>query len=480
MAVFYMDPFTGNDNFTGDAPDKAWRTLMKASAYTFMPGDRLLFRAGGIWQGHLHLKGSGTADAPITVGSYGEGPKPVIDGAGAAGLDANNGVTVLLYNQDYWEISGLEITNDAEEEGERWGIMVRWHDYGTGRHVYIRNCDIHDIRGCLRPRFRGDGIIVVASGSHIRTCYDDVLIEDNTFRNIDRTAIVIWSQWAERGRVNFKMGTGYSLHSTVGPYTPNTNVVVRGNVIDSCAGDGILVQCTKDCLVEYNVASNCNCKNGYRFHDANVPIWPQNSDGFVMQYNEAYDTKSTSDGQGYDIDFECYDTTVQYNYSHDNEGGFMLIMDEVYDTVIRYNISQNDGCAIFDARNEGYAAIYNNTFYMGSEKIFRDGRAKKNGLFANNIFYCKTPAEITEWGGYEFRSNCYYNLTPKAEESDAVVADPGFTAGGTGAVGRDTLKGYTLKADSPCKEKGIVIPDNGGIDFFGDPIGEKPSIGAVQ
>ena len=97
-----------------------------------------------------------------------------------------------------------------------------------------------------------------------------------------------------------------------------------------------------------------------------------------------------------------------------------------------------------------------------------------------NIFYCKTPAEITEWGGYEFRSNCYYNLTPKAEESDAVVADPGFTAGGTGAVGRDTLKGYTLKAESPCKEKGIVIPDNGGIDFFGDPIGEKPSIGAVQ
>ena len=47
MADFYMDPFTGNDNFDGDAPDKAWRTLMKASSYTFMPGDRLLFKAGG-------------------------------------------------------------------------------------------------------------------------------------------------------------------------------------------------------------------------------------------------------------------------------------------------------------------------------------------------------------------------------------------------------------------------------------------------
>ena len=480
MAVFYLDPLTGNDNFSGLSPDHAWRTLYKASNQLLKPGDRLLLRRGGYFQGHLHLKGSGTEEAPIIVDAYGEGPKPIIDGAGAAGLDANNGITVLVYNQDYIEINNLDITNDADEEGERWGIMVRWHDYGVGHHVYVKNCDIHDIRGCLRPRFRGDAIMVIASGSSVRTHYDDVLIENNEIRNIDRTAIVIWSQWAERGRVNFKMGTAYSLHSTVGPYTPNTNVVVRGNIIDSCAGDGILVQCTKDCLVEYNVASNCNCKNGYAFHDANVPIWPQNSDGFVMQYNEAYDTKSTADGQGFDIDFECYDTTVQYNYSHDNEGGFMLIMDEVYDTVIRYNISQNDGCALFDARNDGYAAIYNNTFYMGSDKIFRDGRAKHNGLFANNIFYAKAPAKITEWGGYEFRSNCYYQIEPKDTEEGAVVADPKFVEAGAGGIGRDTLRGYSLQPDSPCKESGMVIEENGGIDFFGDAIGEKPSIGAVQ
>ena len=480
MADFYMDPFTGNDNFDGDAPDKAWRTLMKASSYTFMPGDRLLFKAGGMWCGRLHLKGSGTKEAPIIVDSYGEGPKPIINGAGAEGLEAHNGVTVLLYNQDYWEINNLDITNDADEEGERWGIMVRWHDYGEGRHVYIRNCCIHDIRGCLMPRFRGDGIMVIASGSHIPTKYDDVLVENNSFRNIDRTAIVIWSQWAARGRVNFKMGLSYSLHSTIGPYLPNTNVVVRGNIIDTCAGDGILVQCTKDCLVEYNVASNCNAKNGYAFHDANVPIWPQNSDGFCMQYNEAYDTRSTADGQGYDIDFECYNTTVQYNYSHDNEGGFMLIMDEVYDTVIRYNISQNDGCALFDARNDGNALIYNNTFYMGSDRIFREKRAKGIGLMANNIFYCKEKAEITEWANYGYKSNCYYNLMPREDEEGAVVADPLFVEGGKGGIGRETLRGYALREDSPCREAGIVIPDNGGIDFFGNPVGEHPSIGAVQ
>jgi len=358
--------------------------------------------------------------------------------------------------------------------------MVRWHDYGTGKHVYIRNCHIHDLAGCLRPRFKGDGILVTASGSRIPTSYDDVLVENNTFQNINRTAIIIWSQWSARGRVNFVRAMEYNMHTSVGPFVPCTNVVVRGNIMDTVAGDGILVGNTKDCLVEYNVASNCNCTNGYAFHDANVPIWPQNSDGFVMQYNEAYDTKSTADGQGYDIDFECYDTTVQYNYSHDNEGGFMLIMDEVYDTVIRYNISQNDACALFDARNEGYAAIYNNTFYMGCDKIFRDGKATENGLIANNIFYCPVPSKITTWGGYEYQANCYYNLEPQDKEDNAVVADPLFVAAGAGGIGRDTLTCYALQEGSPCKEAGVVIPDNGGIDFFGNEIGDHPSIGAVQ
>ncbi|WP_458788369.1 hypothetical protein, partial [Vallitalea sediminicola] len=65
------------------------------------------------------------------------------------------------------------------------------------------------------------------------------------------------------------------------------------------------------------------------------------------QYNEAYLTHGTRDGQGFDCDYYSTGTTFQYNYSHDNEGGFMLVCSPKnstinYHSVIRYNISEND------------------------------------------------------------------------------------------------------------------------------------------
>lgn len=479
MADYFVDPYLGNDHFAGTTPAEAWYSLQKANAVVLQPGDRLLFRRGGAWMGRLAPKGSGREGAPITLGAYGEGPKPCFCGGGRHGME--EGMTVLLYNQDYWEIEDLDISNDAPEEGDRWGMVVRWHDYGVGGHVHIRRCDIHDIAGRTKgPRFKGDGLLVVATGCNTPTGYDDILVEECTFVNIRRTALTVWSQWTERGRVYFRGGREYSYHTSVGPWFGNTHVIIRNNFIRDIAGDGILVTTTKGCLVEHNVAENCNNYNGAHYKDANVAIWPQNSDDFIMQYNEAFGTGSTSDGQGYDIDFECYRPIVQYNYSHDNEGGFILVMDEVYDAVIRYNISENDHCALFDARSPFHMQVYNNTFYMGCEEIIRPGRSARNGLFANNIFYSPTGSTPTEWGDYTWKSNCYYGVMPCKEQEDVLSADPLFTDGGHAGRGWEGLSGYIPKADSPCKGAGTVLPDNGGQDIFGTALPEKPSIGAAE
>ncbi len=62
---------------------------------------------------------------------------------------------------------------------------------------------------------------------------------------------------------------------------------------------------------------------------------------------------------------------MQYNYSHDNEGGFMLIMNwyEQTSPTVRYNISQNDKDKIFELARGGAqgTAIYNNTIFSDSE-----------------------------------------------------------------------------------------------------------------
>ena len=74
----------GNDQRAGNSPAQAWQTLEKvqASASQLAPGDRILFRRGDVFYGQLHLKGlNGSEQQPISLGAYGTGDLPVLDGA---------------------------------------------------------------------------------------------------------------------------------------------------------------------------------------------------------------------------------------------------------------------------------------------------------------------------------------------------------------------------------------------------------------
>ena len=83
--TFYISSSFGNDANDGESPEKAWRTLTKIymktfSHDTFQPGDSILLKRGDQWDGQIRLQGNGTAQKPITVGAYGDGPKPLIYG----------------------------------------------------------------------------------------------------------------------------------------------------------------------------------------------------------------------------------------------------------------------------------------------------------------------------------------------------------------------------------------------------------------
>ena len=62
-----------------------------------------------------------------------------------------------------------------------------------------------------------------------------------------------------------------------------------------------------------------------RCRDAAAGIWPWDCDDTIIQFNEVSGMKGTVDGQGFDSDFLCRRSLFQYNYSHNNDGGFMLI-----------------------------------------------------------------------------------------------------------------------------------------------------------
>jgi len=78
--TFYVDSESGNDTFAGTAQSAAWQSLEKINSVELIPGDRVLFRCGGLWRGQLTPQ-SGSNGMPVVYGAYGTGRKPILQGS---------------------------------------------------------------------------------------------------------------------------------------------------------------------------------------------------------------------------------------------------------------------------------------------------------------------------------------------------------------------------------------------------------------
>lgn len=86
--TFYVDCQSGSDSRDGQSPETAWQSIAKANTAPLQPGDSLRFATGCRWTGRaLTAKWFGTETNKIIIGSYGDGPRPVIqDASGIANV----------------------------------------------------------------------------------------------------------------------------------------------------------------------------------------------------------------------------------------------------------------------------------------------------------------------------------------------------------------------------------------------------------
>jgi len=216
-----------------------------------------------------------------------------------------------------------------------------------------------------------------------------------------------------------------------------TGVYVAGNYIDTTGRNNVIARVSKDAIYAHNILANSSRKS------TGHSIFCFDTDGMKIQYNEAYGNvgEEDMDRGGFDADYNCVNTFIQYNYSHDNMWFCGIMKKPNQNVVIRYNISQNDRKGIYfygfeRSRDAKDIHIYNNTHFVRrglTVQVFPQGRTPINSTFENNVFYFE--GEGT-WGknasgrNTTFRNNLYFNITPHRSETSPVVGDPLFTKAG--------------------------------------------------
>ena len=455
--AYFVDSAHGRDSADGRSAGRAWRSLDRVNAGTFGPGDRILLRAGSHWAGFLSPGGSGAAGRPVTLTRYGAGPKPAIDAQG------KSLATFYLYNGEYWDVSGLDIANRAPVRLPHLaGVQVSLENFGVAHDIRLRALDVHDVFGSnVKDAGGGNGISCTSGGDKTKTRYDGLTIENCRLARTDRNGITLSAYYPR-------------------PAWPlSTRVVIRGNTLTDIGGDGIVPIGCLGCLIEHNTLRG----GRMRALDYAAGIWPWSCDNTVVQFNEVSGMKGTMDGEGYDSDYNCRHTLFQYNYSHDNDGGFMLICDDGGQnppwnignegTVIRYNVSANDGLHTFNISGPCLnTLVYNNTFYLGDAADIPlvasgnwGGRWPADTRFFNNVFYAAGKARF-DFGGMTqvlFDHNAYWGaLTNRPADAHAVTADPRLADPGSSSV-----RAYAPRPGSPLLGAGLSIPGSGGRDFLG-------------
>jgi len=479
---YYLDCAAGADVHDGRSPETAWRNVSKVSGTVFSPGDSILLKRGTRCAGTLAPQGSGEPDAPITIGAWGEGPLPVVDGTGGE-------AAVRLFNQHHWHVESIETLG-----GDPYGIFISG-DHGTLRHFRIRNVVAHAVTGEVKEKT--SGLLVMTAGGGGQT-FEDVLIDGVSAYDTTQWAgiLVRGAVWSDKG-----------LRAR--------NVTIRNSIVHDVYGDGIVLFQVEDGLIETSAAWRTGLQPTATIGTPNG-IWQWRCRRCTVQWNEGFFIDSPGvDGGVYDIDWGCDDNVVQYNFGHDAMGYCASVFgsggEVTTNAVVRYNVCVNNGRSPKLARRQGDlfistweggaldgVDIHDNTFYWNPpidvpalQMDHADFTGRRPNVFRNNLIHSTTSRMIHSNDGLRFDHNLYWSTGQSdpqwsyggrdyeglaalrrgsGQEMNGIFGDPGLSA---------TMR---PAGDSPAVDAGSTIPGSPTADAFGTavPQGGAPDIGAVE
>lgn len=367
-ATYYVSTRGADSNPGTEA--QPWRHLAEVNRHKLAAGDTVLFEGGQVFQGPLLLDERVLTDPsrPIVIGSYGQG---------RAVIHADFGTAILVLNIGGVTLRDLEVRGGGGDANRGYGVEVL-NERGAARLGSIR-LDHITASGFHWAGIYVGGVPDVHGGpkppADSRYGFSDVRISHCTAHDNMYYGIWVsgpWSAWMGKT-------TGYA----------NANVTIQDSEAydnpgdpsykDNHSGNGILLDDTDGGLIDQCSAWHNGAANGST-QGGPVGIWADESNRVTIQFCESYDNRTggAADGGGFDLDGGVTNSTVQYNYSHGNDGAGYLVwsywgaVHPLAHNVIRFNISENDG------RKHRYGGIhigtsggvvddievYNNTVFM--------------------------------------------------------------------------------------------------------------------
>jgi hypothetical protein len=519
--VYYVDSGPlGSDANDGLSENTPFKSLSKVSAFTKGSKTKVLLKSGASFTGYLTLSNlNGTDTKPFIIDKYGGSERPIING---------NGVTSAVDIQEgNIRFRNIRVTNS---NGNR-GIHVAPKVAGAFKNVQISGCRIENVNWvgtdniinvnpanlnvetiCPNARYlRNNGGIVFEANTAASvgaSWFEDIFITNNEIFKVSYTGIWVNTQWGKRPGITW--GNNNYVDDTNGWY-PAKNIIVQNNDLSYTGGDAIVLIATKDSFLDHNTAMHANYLG--RSGSANAGIWPHSSINFVMQFNEVGYTHlqhGSTDGEGLNIDIACVNALVQYNYSHHNDGGGMLICNNKSEingqertgdhrgTVVRNNlfydngINSNVGAFLTISSAVGKTSVYNNTVVltprlMNPRLILSADWAKvgksSDFTFRNNIFV----ATSTVTAGFElsYIVNCVFenNLAFQIGDVKSKINDNKLLTYNPKLIIPEVWDGYVngLKfkpVEKKVFENGLVFDGMSEKDMGGTSVTGKKYIGA--
>lgn len=510
MSDYYVSNSGDDDNIGSESAP--WQTIAKVNASSFAAGDNIYFNKGDTWYEELVIPSSGVSGSPITIGSYGSGAAPIIDGSSAATTWAAT-AHAEVFSKEFAGPPAVVL------EGSTLLTFVPW-DTNLATTYAAMSASTWTFNGNTAYAWCSDDADPDTHSMRVSSTANEDCIQ-----SVDKSYITI-------DGLQLQHATRDGFISYDSPSTNVSNIIVKNCVITEVGRNGVLISNqnggdasynTTDCLVDNNtisytgshgisiaygiedtIVSNNNIsyagwridlgRHGISLY-CNVSTNPP--DNITINNNTVtytYQQTDGTEGTGIQLDDYSKNCTVKFNNCNNNEGSGIGINNS-QDHDISYCICHTNG--VCGVRNNNHT-LGTNTFYNilcygnTAQGFLQRSNSTATCTLRNNIFAennVEIEVESSGEGNFTSDYNCVYHsaggtfmdwtgtdyswadwLTNSSQDANSLNSNPLFVDAANGD--------FYLKSNSPCIDAGTDVDLT--EDYDGNTIIGSPNIGPLS